>query len=494
MAEINRFQLDETDLFAFNTVTESLKAELRCREFILYDEPFLPRTGWHVTVLNEFYGFRIETADDVEAYLEAIACIPVFFGKLITREQARIEHNLFMTEYALDNTLAEIDAIRTAGKDFFGYAYLGASMDAIGMTSEEQAPYLARNEAAVDAVLAAYDELYMTLAGMREHCADANTPYTSVPSLENNAWYRVYLERLAPVVGVQYTYGAEDLVMILSYASMILTEELLAIPIPDDAETAEPAETERTAEEAFQDTLKRLEAEYGALSITPSVQYLPASDDSLFGSVQLRCYFDRPDQSVLYFQPTPGRSLDLSAQLNAGVCYFYLRALEQEGLSQAQAVSAPRTYYYGLGFYAVLKLMKERAEDTGSYADYENYYLLLHMLYQEILTANVANLIAMGLSVDAIKENLMPDPDELSAELLDTMLSEAYADPIYYVNLTYGLSRLLLLRDFCSNQLKKRFNERQFLEQYLSFGPSFADMLQTKMDDWCDKLAATQDL
>lgn len=489
VAEIDRFALSEQEQFAYNTVTESLKAELKCRDYILYEDPFSEGIGWHLTLLQSFVNFRIASEADIEEYLTEISYIPEHLDKLLEREQTRVENGLFMTESKLDSVLNEIDSVRSAGPDFYGYSYLGTQMDALGMSESAQAPYLARNQAAVDNVLAAYDKLYTALDGLRDHCENPLTPYTEGPSIQSNARFRNFNARLAGIVGVQEQRTAMDLYMIYDLALSLMIRQLNEVPEPEDSDET----YEFTAPEAlYNDTMQYLENEYWPLTDpTPAVQYLPELELPYFGAMKYRYYFDAPEQAILYFNPKADAS---SVATRYVVCnnYFYRYHLMQENVSRAQIASAPDTYYNGLGFYAVLSLLAEKAKKSGSMADYDEYYTMVMIVYQYMLTSYTASLIALGYDAEDIKEDLS-DYYHVPDDLVESIYDQARSDPMSTIEITYGYARLLLLREACKSKLRGRMNERQFLKAYLSFGPSFADMLDEKMEDWCNKMLSGGD-
>lgn len=484
VAEIDRFALDEKDQFAFNTVTESLKADLKNREYILYEDPFGEGIGWQLMLLQDFANFRIGSVNDIEAYLSAISYIPTFLDKLIVREQTRVENGLFMPESALNGVLEEIGRVRDAGDSFFGYAYLGTCMDALGMSSAEQAPYLARNQAAVDAVIAAYGKLYDALDGLREHCEDPLTPYSNVPSVENSAWYRSFCAKLAGIAGVQEQHTAIDVYMIYDVVLSLLSRDFSSVDFPEEGDEAyEPA----LPEQVFADTMQRLQEEYWPLSAPkPAVRYLPELDEPDFGAVKFKLYYDVPEQSVLYFNPKVDDAA-LATRYVACNNYFLRYHLEREDLSRAQILSAPDTYYAGLGFYADLTLLRDLAEKTGSSAYYEEYYTQFMILYDYTLTAYTACLIAAGYDADDIKKDLT-DYYQVPEDVAESIYDQARSDPMSAIELTYGFARLYLLHEACRIKLRGRMNDRQFLKTYLSFGPSFPDMLEDKMVAWCESM------
>ena len=489
VCEVDRFKLSEEDLFAFTTVTESLKAELNGREFILFNEPFAPNYGWHLSLLNVFVNYRISSAEEIESYLAMLSYIPTYLDKLLVREQARIdEWGWFLTESGLDQVLTEIDAVVKPGKDFFGYAYLGKCMDALGMPAEEQAPYLARNEAAVDDVVAAYRNLYAALDGLRPHCENALTPYEGVPSVENNKWYRSYRHWLTRTTG--FKNDPDPVVIDLFYDSTLqyMAKELNETVFPDDAAEKAAAYRNKTPETHYNEVMVLLEAEYGPLSGSSTVQYLPELEQPYLGYARFKCYIDDPDATVLYFSKTADNT-SVMARYSACYSYFYRYFLQQPELSRAQIFAAPETYYSGLGFFTALTLTKAEAERTHDYTDWYNLFV---NIYHYVLMGYTANLITQGYDYEQITEDLT-EFFHVPQELAEIIYRTARVNPLYMIDVTYGFTRLYLMREGCKAALARRFSERQFFMQYLSYGPSFPDMLEEKASKWLSDMQSSSD-
>ena len=491
VCEVDRFALDDTDLFAFNTVTESLKSMLNRKDFLLYDDPFTPHYGWHMLLLSVFVSYRIASVDDIESYLEMLSYIPEYLDKLLTREQARFDENgWFMTEYALDSVLEEISYVRDAGKSFHGYSYLGECMDALGMSAEEQAPYLARNEAAVDAVIAAYDNLYSALDGMREHCSNPDTPYEGVPSVENNAWRRSYDHFLSETVGYNNSADAYSISSLYEYVLISLSHELYEIVAssPDfynKTATYQP----KTPITHYTKTMKLLEEKFGPLSGSINTKYLPKLRVPYYGNFEWIYYYDNPEASIQYISPDVSNSSVL-LRSNACFTYFFRYFLQQPDLSRAQIYAAPTTYYSGLASYTALMLTKEEAERTG---DYTEWYTLSMNMYYSLLTGYTADLIAMGYGHDLVIKYLT-EYFQLPEDYAEQIFNEARANPVYMIDGTYGYVKMYILRDGCKNRLEKRFDEHQFIMQYLSYGPSYPYLIGEKMQDWCDGMLNSDDV
>ncbi len=489
VCEVDRFALNETDLFAFTTVTESLKAEMNGREFILFNEPFAPYYGKHLDLLKIFVNYRISSAEEIESYLAMLSYIPTYLDKLLVREQARIdEWNWFLTEHGLDQVLTEIDAVISPGKDFFGYAYLGKCMDALGMSADEQAPYLARNEAAVDDVVTAYRNLYTALDALRPHCEDAHTPYEGVPSVENNKWYRSYRHWLTRTTG--FKNDPDPIVIDLFYDTTLqyMAMELNETVFPDDDAQKAAAYRNKTPETHYNEIMTLLEAEYGPLSGSSAVQYLPELEQPYLGYARFKCYVDDPDAAVLYFSKAADNA-SVTARYNACYSYFYRYFLQQPELSRAQIFAAPETYYSGLSFYAALTLTKAEAERTNDYTDWYNLFL---NLYHYVLMGYTANLITQGYSYEEITKDLT-ESFQVPQEITEVIYRMARDNPLYLIDITYGFVRLYLMREGGKVALARRFSERQFIMQYLSYGPSFPDMLEEKVSKWLSDMLSSSD-
>lgn len=488
---VNRSKLNDADLFAFNTVTESLKAELRNRDLILYDEPFLPGTGPQLAALVSLYRFRVENEEDVKSYLAYLEYLPTYFEKLLSREQTRVKNGLFMTEYALDSVLRDIDSIRECGEEFFAYTWLAERMERIGMSADAQAPYLVQNKAAVDTLLLCYDALHDALDGMREHCDRKDTPYDEVPTVTNTKQFEYFNGELTAALGgtTDVNTHASEVFVIFDYALALLELDFNDMDLPDDFGATLAALEPQKARESYMELLTKAEEQWWPLNGSVKEDVLPDVADSSLGAISFRLVYDRPEESTLYFCPTSDAYYSTYSYITCSN-YFMRYLLEKPDVNLAQINAAPTTYYAGIGLYGAYSMAKEEAKRTG---DCTNWYLMYAAASQYMLEAYTANLIYMqNIPSDVIKADLT-DYFGVPKETADTIYDEARANPMLTIELTYGFARLLLLRETCSYLLKNRFNERQFIQQYLSYGPSFPFMLEEKMQEWCMTMQLSND-
>lgn len=480
---IGRESLDEKDQFAYDTVVASLETKLAEKEFPLYVEPLAPSAGVHCDLPDLFATHRIESVDDIEAYLEEAEYIPVYIDKLLEREKTRAESGHFLTEAALDSTLGEIDLIRKSGKRSYLYTFLGKRMDLLRMSKEEQAPYLERNEKAVDGVIAAYDKLYTELDALRASCEDARTPYQNRENINTDERYRYYLSKIAEITGAADETAAQKVFLWYDAALSYLEKEFSEMTFPQNIGEQISMFAPRQAENTYRETIAFLEKEYVPLTEQPNVMYFPVLYTPYLGSARLLYCYDRPDQSAIYFDPSAD-TVSIAVRIVSCNSYFFRYFAQDPSISRAQLSAAPDSYFAGLGFYQTLALAKDEAERTGNYAE---YYLQFVNVYNSMLTGYTAHLIETGYTEDEIKNDLKTTFG-LSDEMIENIFSYARSDPETIVALTLGYAQLIVLREACRVKLRGRMNDRQFLKAYLSFGPSFYNLLEEKMEAWCDSM------
>ena len=352
------------------------------------------------------------------------------------------------------------------------------------MSVEQQAPYLARNEAAIDALLAAYDKLYTELDAMRSFCENPDTPYENPEYAANTEWYRNFNAQLTELTGSAHPLTCEDALQTFDAMLQYLDVEYSQIEFPADFADKWYAYTPKTTEEYYNETIALLEKEYGALTDTFDTRILP--DVEYFGNLKVRYFYDQPDHSALFFR----QRADASGILMRYVAcnhYFFRYMAQQTGLSRAQLLSAPDGYFSGLGFYHALELTKAEAERTG---DYTEWYTLFMSVYEYTMRAYIACLIAISYDKAIIMQDLtdyfgMPKENAISA------YDDARAMPFTMINLTYGFARLYLMNKLCRVKLGGLMDDRAFMERYLSFGPSFPDILEEKMQEWISEVRSS---
>ena len=472
---------DEKDKLAYDTVTESLKATLKQADFLLCENPFAPGEGWHVSLPGMLCSVNIRSEEDVQRYLKLLSYMPEFLDKLLAREQQRIDNGMFMTASALDQTLEEIDGVRKEGENFFAYTSLADYMTGIGMTAEQQEPYLAQNKTAVDALLAAYDKLYTALSGMRGHCEKEASPYADPNKYETTEWYRYFLSKLTEVAGTGE--GAQRLDAVIGLydaASQYLSNEYAQMDLPEDLGTQLDNYEPKSVEQYYTETIAALEELFGPLSVKPEPVFLPDMQDDLFGNMKARYFYDAPEHSVTALRDATD---DVAMHAIHAACFDYLHRYSFEhGVSRAQILEAPGTYYSGMSLLLAMHLLKKNALRTGEYAEWYNVFMTV---YNYVLCGYTAGLIAHGFD----QKDIMDDLTQYYG------MPQAYAEQIYQtarnspftcLEISFGFTSLYLQRQACRTKLGGQMDDQMFLAFLLDCGPAFPVALNDPITAWAD--------
>lgn len=175
LAEIDRDSLNERNAIAYDALKRTCEITLMYEDYYYYDEPLEPMNGLHTMLPLSMACFNIRTVEDIESYLLLVEDMERLLGQVEQFEAEKAEQGLFMTEKALDQVVESCRSMAEKGSESMLITYFEQVIDKakeLGVSDAECASLRSRNtDAVMNHVLPAYSRLADTLESHRGDCS-----------------------------------------------------------------------------------------------------------------------------------------------------------------------------------------------------------------------------------------------------------------------------------------------------------------------------------
>lgn len=470
-------ELTEREQFAYDTLKQWFTHLLDGEQYAYYYEPLEAYVGEQVNIPLVLWMYFIREEKDVEAYLTLLEGMPAYLDGMLQYEQKRAELGLFMTETALDSVQEDLEDIYDAGEELFLYETFATQLADLGLTEAEMAPYLARNDAGLKALMDGYRALNDGLEALRGSCSE---PKGMSGEEREYFEYRVRDEsgkNLSPNGALQLL--EEQLIRTYSilFAAMqgmsSFEEPVLSVGSTDE----NLAYLEETVEEILP-PLPEVEIEFYHVPETlsdmfsPAAYLHPAVDNWQHNTILMN--LDEDDTNVL---PT------LAHEAYPGHMYQYVYQYAIEDLPRSQILAETTTYAEAWSQHAEFLLATEGAALDRVYMLYSHAlsaYTTLMTTYISI-KVNYYNMDQAGVISTCEWYGLTEDFADYAYEL-------AIDNPYYTMPYAFGYANLM---DLYNQVSEKTDNDpdaiKAFYQFYLDLGPSYFNLIEKKVDTWLDE-------
>jgi uncharacterized protein (DUF885 family) len=485
MDKLDRSALSEQDQLAYDTLRQFLLWELEGEEFYGYYEPLTPYTGIQADLPLVFWFYDLNNKQDVEDYLTLLADVPRFFQELLEYERYRAEKlNIFMIEANLDRIIQDLDKIIEAKETIFLIPLFMENIAKVpDLTEEEIKAYEERNVSLLQNEFnQAFVDLKAGLEALRPYCREEKS-VKAIGDEKYLRWFEYMLkdrcgdtlppDELAQIMKTSYReclnnarratqkdgnypskFSLGTVEENVEYLRSVLDPWLP--PLPEDINVR----YEEVAEE-----LKEV--------ASPAFYLIPAFDDWQNNMIGL----NEPQESRNLLSTLAHEGFD-------GHLYQYVYHRSMPGLSLSQQLLETTAYAEAWSQYSEYLLSvkannKIRKYDMQTYQSFEQMatelvgYLSLRVNY-------------FGDSLDQafilFSAYFNYDREEFRQEIYEPFL---LGHPFYYMPYAYGYARLNDLYATARKTIgKDKFDEKAFYAQYLSYGPSYFNLLAERLDQW----------
>ncbi|MCI5914911.1 MAG: DUF885 domain-containing protein [Christensenella sp.] len=488
LEQIDRSALSEDEQLTYDTIAQELYAFLASAEYYYYDEVLSPYNGLHTNLPFNFVLYDLDNEQDVENYLALLEDAARYMAEDVLRfEQEKAELGTFMNDVTLDKVLEHIKDFADAGEGCFLYATFADSLAALNLGADAEAAYLARNDAAVDGLLAAYRTLYDGLDALRGSASGTGalceygqegldyfeqglnyaacseiTPDEAYNLLQNEILAELYkyVGALSAEPDIEAQYGTIDLSIGTSEENLSMLEELMADYYPEL-----PAHTVR-----FIDVPEELEDQF-----SPAAYLVPPIDDASENTIIINLKTMEEDTRLLdtiAHEGYPGHMYH----------YIYLRGLVEKTGWYRQNMGLT-------GYYESWSQSAENFFDEYNTA-FSNNYCTIMSADNRISGLLLPAAISIGVHYYGWDEAKISEyvaayfGEEAAAELAPLYLEIALDDAFYYLEYAVGYSLLQQEQRDAKAELGEAFDLRAFHEAFLSIGPTYFNLIAPRLDAW----------
>ena len=484
MDRLDQSTLSEQDKLAYDTLRQYIEWELEGEEFYGYYEPLSQLTGIQTDIPIVFWFYELNTRQDVEDYLTLLGDLPRFFGELLEYERYRAETlHIFMPEASLNAILADdFEPILSARETSFLIPLFDERVAQVpGLTEEEIKAYQARNLSLItNEYYQAFLDLKEGLEALRPYCRSAE----GVKALGDEKYLRWFayqlknrcdddrspeaiadllfdsLNKSIDVYISAYRHGGSDPKVTsagtvdenIAYLKEIMNPLLPPIPEVDVEYEDMPSELRNGRSTAFY-----LISPFDQWQLNHIVVADPENHPNLISTLAHEGFNGHLYQ-YMYHRSLPG--LSLSQQLVEGTAY-----------AEAWSQYSERLFAFHCdGQFNPYDMQYDHANSIIYYALL--FYLSVRVNYFGDSFDKAFNTFSQYFGVDE---------DVFRTELYDPFI---VGNPFYGIPYAYGYARIVDLHDTARKTLGKKYDQKTFDTQYLSYGPSYFNLLADRLDQW----------
>ena len=476
---IDRGSLSDMNKYAYDAIRRYFEFELMFEDYYYYDEPLTPLNGYHSLLPLSMICFNVRSAEDVENYMILIEDMARIITQIEQFEIEKADHGLFMCEVALDQVIESCEKFADKGEDSFLISYFEEVIEkaeGFGFTAAQCDELRDRNRTAViDQILPAYQHLADTLDSLRGKC----TPF--VGACERGADAKEYfslsarkegatlddMETVADLMEDMGDKSLRDLYNAINYGPKDILdrygEDISFGSVDDNIEWL------REFVNTYYPTMPEYSLKYVnvpediADDFSPAAYLTPAYDD----------FYD----NLMLINPTSEGADDLltvAHETLPGHMYQFLYARNTEGMSLAQQIIEPTGYAEAWTVFTedfVAKHCYDIGKDYCTMMNSESNFCNVFMPAYISLLVNY-----YGWDKDDVTEYVTQYGLGSAA---DIFYEYAITMPTYAMSYAIGYSYLSAV--FNDVAPYKDEDIRAFFERYLSYGPTYMDIVREYM-------------
>ena len=483
MDRLDQSTLSDQDKLAFETLHQYLELDLEGRQYYGYFEPLAPYTGIQADLPLVFWFYELNNKQDVEDYLTLLADVPRFFQDLLQYEQYRAEKlGIFMTETNLDKVIQDLDDVIKVRDTIFLIPLFSESLEKVdGLTEEEIKAYEARNVSLLtNEFYQAFVDLKAGLEALRPSCQEDKGIKAT-----GDETYLKWFEYMLKTSCNEISSPKEQADLLLTYGRDFLSKAMHAYQTARDYDHISMG----SVEENVKYLRSILDPLLPALPKDVNVRYEEVAEelkDVAAPAFYLIPSFDEWQNNLIGLnQPQEASNLlsNLAHEGFDGHLYQYVYHRAMPGLSLSQQLLENTAYSEAWSQFSEHLLMehidRKYTKDDLRASHYGTQCISTLVGYWTI------RVNCFGDSFDKVYAQM----GRLLGDDKETFRKEIYepfiiGHPFYYMPYAYGYARLIDLMEGASRTLGDRYDEKAFYAQYLSYGPTYFNLLSERLDGW----------
>ena len=481
--------LAELEAFDYNSLSETQQHDYDTYHFYLermkelnsypdYDWWFMPSEGLIDNLPTNFTEYVFYEKQDIDDYLSVLASVPDYIEGALEITKTQVEHGVFMTDSALDQTLDAIQKFVNRTDDNPLIVIFEENIDAFeGLSESEKADYKARNrEILFNSYIPSYNHAAEVLESFR------GTRKSDVTTAELPHGKDYYAARIRFKASTEKT-PEELLDLCKAYISQEIQNYItLLYSVSDESELEDTVDIEEP-----EDIIAWHRDHMSVYPKGPEVRYRAAYLDPAVASDGIIAYYLEPPVDFI-----EDNVIKINGDNVADVNELY-STLGHEGFPG---------HLYQITWYLNTKpnLIRTAISNIGytegwaMYAEDDAWnYSTLNEAAKEMMRIDTSMSYVMNAAADIGVNGLGWDVDQLSRWLENAGFSGSIASDLYDfvmdtpgVIIPYGagLAQFMTIRDNAMYRLGSQFDMTEFNRILLTYGDRPFELVEKDVEAW----------
>ncbi len=480
-------ELDETEWHDYMAFEAYLENSIDMYSYPEFQFMFRPFTGYLINVIDYFADFMFYEKQDVEDYLTLIEELPSYIDQMKKFTEAQAKEGYFLDDLGYTDAMSELNEMIEKGENCPLVVNFENNIDGFGGISDaEKAEYKERNRTLIsESIIPAIRDVRAFLSELKGSRSVQSGALIEYEPEEGTADGLEYYKAL-----VKYSASSSDsLENIFDYLTKAITEsyDYLDWLFENDTEFTSPGKI--AGMESIEDVLSYLRANMQGFPEGPDVDYtpsyLPPGSNDFAMAYYIPAPVDNIRQNIIRVNKQNTNDLNtlyyvLAHEGFPGHLYQFTWYQASEGYKPLRHELTFMGYEEGWANY-VERTMLLRSELDKTSAEY--------LYLSEILS------FMIYAASDIAVNGLGYDQEELSEYIENVGFDPAYAEELYelsvempgsYIPYGYGAARFLEFRERAEQALGDDFDEEEFHEVLLTYGPRPFELVEEDLEAYVE--------
>ena len=480
-------ELDETEWHDYMAFEAYLENSIDMYSYPEFQFMFRPFTGYLINVIDYFADFMFYEKQDVEDYLTLIEELPSYIDQMKKFTEAQAKEGYFLDDLGYTDAMSELNEMIEKGENCPLVVNFENNIDGFdGISDAEKAEYKERNRTLIsESIIPAIRDVRAFLSELKGSRSVQSGALIEYEPGEGTADGLEYYKAL-----VKYSASSSDsLENIFDYLTKAITEsyDYLDWLFENDTEFTSPGKIEGM--ESIEDVLSYLRANMQGFPEGPDVDYtpsyLPPGSNDFAMAYYIPAPVDNIRQNIIRVNKQNTNDLNtlyyvLAHEGFPGHLYQFTWYQASEGYKPLRHELTFMGYEEGWANYVERTMLLRSGLDKTS----AEYLYLSEILSYMIYAAS-----------DIAVNGLGYDQEELSEYIENVGFDPAYAEELYelsvempgsYIPYGYGAARFLEFRERAEQALGDDFDEEEFHEVLLTYGPRPFELVEEDLEAYVE--------
>ena len=480
-------ELDETEWHDYMAFEAYLENSIDMYSYPEFQFMFRPFTGYLINVIDYFADFMFYEKQDVEDYLTLIEELPSYIDQMKKFTEAQAKEGYFLDDLGYTDAMSELNEMIEKGENCPLVVNFENNIEGFdGISDAEKAEYKERNRTLIsESIIPAIRDVRAFLSELKGSRSVQSGALIEYEPGEGTADGLEYYKAL-----VKYSASSSDsLENIFDYLTKAITEsyDYLDWLFENDTEFTSPGKIEGM--ESIEDVLSYLRANMQGFPEGPDVDYtpsyLPPGSNDFAMAYYIPAPVDNIRQNIIRVNKQNTNDLNtlyyvLAHEGFPGHLYQFTWYQASEGYKPLRHELTFMGYEEGWANYVERTMLLRSGLDKTS----AEYLYLSEILSFMIYAAS-----------DIAVNGLGYDQEELSEYIENVGFDPAYAEELYelsvempgsYIPYGYGAARFLEFRERAEQALGDDFDEEEFHEVLLTYGPRPFELVEEDLEAYVE--------